>query len=640
MKNYKKGWSEKQMKKCGRKIKAAIMILCIGMSLFGTNVYPQAAQTDTKVYLNKDEGTQDYTNSNWAEIVYNYLVPVQNGYMRVHIKKDGTTYAEYYDKQFQFLSQKVISAELPLPGGFFAGANDYYLVFGQNNHEESNATEVIRVVKYDKNWNRLQAASVYGANTVIPFDAGSLRMTEYMGKLYIRTCHEMYKSSDGLNHQANMTFAVDENNMTVSDSEYKVSNIYDAMAYVSHSFNQFITVDDSGDVVFLDHGDAYPRAFVISKMGKKSGRQNIITFSGETGDNYTGATIGGLEYSGSAYLTAGTYKKNMDDEENELYLSVNDKDLKNEGKIVTIGGKEKGKIYETPQLVKISDNKFLMIWMEKIYNEKKDSYQQRKKINYVFVDGNGQVMGGKKQQTGAISDCQPVCENGKVIWTTADNKSLTFHIIDENGVYVSQKAGFPDNVKIYPVPLSTCHLVAKKIGPIKSISDDDEYEKHMKSFILYENDGKKVLNYDKDFHIYSFSYEKSSVNAKNWYVRALYMEADGEEYYGTADFRAFSFSWDVSEFIHESPQKVSAQRTAEGIKIKWAKEPYAMGYYVYRKTGNGTYKKIADITDVKKNYYIDKKAKKNSKNSYYVKVYTTNGKSVIISKKSDIKTVK
>lgn len=182
---------------------------------------------------------------------------------------------------------------------------------------------------------------MYGANTVIPFDAGSLRMTEYMGKLYIRTCHEMYKSSDGLNHQANMTFAVDENNMTVSDSEYKVSNIYDAMAYVSHSFNQFITVDDSGDVVFLDHGDAYPRAFVISKMGKKSGRQNIITFSGETGDNYTGATIGGLEYSGSAYLTAGTYKKNMDDEENELYLSVNDKDLKNEGKIVTIGGKEK-----------------------------------------------------------------------------------------------------------------------------------------------------------------------------------------------------------------------------------------------------------------------------------------------------------
>ena len=629
-----------QMKKYGAKVKALIIIICIGISLLGTNMSPQAAQTTLKVYLNKDHGAQDYTNRNWAQIVYNYLVPVQNGYMRVHMKMDGTTYAEYYDKQFQFLSQKVISAELPLAGGFFAGENNYYLVFGQSNREELNTTEVVRVVQYDKSWNRLQVASIYGANTTVPFDAGSLRMTEHMGKLYIRTCHEMYKTEDGLNHQANMTFVIDENNMTISDSEYGISNISNQFAYVSHSFNQFITVDDYGDVIFLDHGDAYPRALVISKMGKKTERQNIITFSGEIGENYTGATVGGLEYSSSAYLTAGTYNKKEGEEENEMYLSVNDKNLKDEGKIVVIGKRKKGKIYETPQLVKVSDNKFLVIWMEKIYNKKEDSYQQSNKINYVFVDGSGQLIDGIKQQTGVLSDCQPICEDGKIIWSTADNKSLTFHIIDEKGVYLSQKANFPENVKLYPVPLSKCHLVAKKVGSIKSISDDDEYEKHMKSFILYENDSKKVLKYDKDFHIYSFSQEKNSTSAKKWYVKALYMEADGEEYYGKADFLSFERFFGASVFIHESPQKVSAKRLSNGIKIKWSKEPYALGYYVCRKTGNGSYKKIANITDAKKNYYIDKKVKNNIKSSYYVKVYTTNGKSIIVSKKSDIKTVK
>lgn len=76
------------------------------------------------------------------------------------------------------------------------------------------------MVKYDKNWKRLGAASLKGANTVIPFDAGSLRCDEYGGYLYIRTCHEMYTSDDGLNHQANMTLAVRQSDMTITDSFY------------------------------------------------------------------------------------------------------------------------------------------------------------------------------------------------------------------------------------------------------------------------------------------------------------------------------------------------------------------------------------------------------------------------------------
>lgn len=44
--------------------------------------------------------------------------------------------------------------ELPLWGGFYAGSDGYYLVEGQTNNKENDSAEVIRVIRYDTNWNR------------------------------------------------------------------------------------------------------------------------------------------------------------------------------------------------------------------------------------------------------------------------------------------------------------------------------------------------------------------------------------------------------------------------------------------------------------------------------------------------------
>src|SRR5690606_17620174 len=49
-----------------------------------------------------------------------------------------------------------VKKELPLFGGFHVGVDgNYYIVFGQENVEESNTKPVYRVVKYDHNWNKL-----------------------------------------------------------------------------------------------------------------------------------------------------------------------------------------------------------------------------------------------------------------------------------------------------------------------------------------------------------------------------------------------------------------------------------------------------------------------------------------------------
>lgn len=182
---------------------------------------------------------QDY--STWSAPSYSYLAPENAGYYRVEYVDDKLL-VEKYSTDFTRQFSKKLDPELDLFGGFYAGKDAYYVAWGQTNWDEEDSKEVIRLIKYDKNWNRVGAASLRGANTTVSFDAGNLRMAEYGNVLYIRTAHTMYTTDDGLNHQANLTWQVRTSDMTSIDSYYEIMN--QTEGYVSHSFNQFILVDD------------------------------------------------------------------------------------------------------------------------------------------------------------------------------------------------------------------------------------------------------------------------------------------------------------------------------------------------------------------------------------------------------------
>lgn len=251
------------------------------------------------VYTGNNVEAQNY-NGNWSSVIRSYLSYDTTGtLMRVqgNVSADDVL-VEYYDMSYNVQKRLIIPGELPIFGGFYETDNNYYLLTGQNNPEESNDVEVFRITKYDKNWNRLGSCGLYGANTTIPFRAGSARMTSYGKYLLVRTSHQMYTSSDGLNHQANVTIQVDTEAMVVTDAYYSVMNT--SYGYVSHSFNQFIKVED-GHIVAVDHGDAYPRSLVLINYqtdvatGKFTpGRgaycvaRNFITFPGNVGENQTG----------------------------------------------------------------------------------------------------------------------------------------------------------------------------------------------------------------------------------------------------------------------------------------------------------------------------------------------------------------
>lgn len=70
-----------------------------------------------------------------------------------------------------------------------------------------------------------------------------------------------------------------------------------------------------------------------------------------------------------------------------------------------------------------------------------------------------------------------------------------------------------------------------------------------------------------------------------------------------------------------APKLSSVTSAKKGVTFKWNKVTGASGYYVYRKTGSGSYQKIATVKGNTKVSYLDKSAKKGKTYTYTVKAY-------------------
>lgn len=334
----------------------------------------------------------------------------------------------YNSNTYELTSSVQIEAELPIFGGFYAGGQYNYMVFGQKNTEENDSKEVVRIVKYDKRFNRIASASVTGGEsfTITPFDAGSLRMSENGSELVIHTARERYTTEDGLNHQSQITIILNTDTMTVENNlgQFQAN-------HVSHSFNQFVLHD--GDThVLLDHGDAYPRAVVMNKSNPDGTYSETILFEipGEIGDNTTGVSIGGFAAGENNYIAAINTIDHNTPAENALSLMANaneERDL-----LLLISGKRNtdknavkqirltdyignNKCASLPYLSDLNNGYYMVLWEEyELVNYSTESNG----IKYAVVDENGNVFGkiGSVPSARLSADCQPVVNNGNVIW--------------------------------------------------------------------------------------------------------------------------------------------------------------------------------------------------------------------------------
>ncbi len=82
-----------------------------------------------------------------------------------------------------------------------------------------------------------------------------------------------------------------------------------------------------------------------------------------------------------------------------------------------------------------------------------------------------------------------------------------------------------------------------------------------------------------------------------------------------------SLSSSLSKLYLADPTLKTPKSTKSGVTLEWNKVSGADGYMVYRKTGSGSYKKIATVKGYKKVKYTDKSAKKGKTYTYKVKAY-------------------
>ncbi|BCJ92560.1 hypothetical protein acsn021_01290 [Anaerocolumna cellulosilytica] len=348
-----------------------------------------------------------------------------------------------YDKNLNYISKKTIALPYTEWGGLHQGEDgNYYAAVGQKNKEQNNSKIVYSIIKMDKDFKELGRCNITGkeSNTVIPYDVGFARMTMDGTVLIVHADRERYTSDDGLNHQSNITFIIDSTSMT----QFYVGALF-PYNHVSHSFNQFVKMD-SGNLVYVDHGDAYPRSVVMqthynfSVNGWSDNYRNrpatneldLMTIKGSTGDNETGTKVNGFEIGTYHNLVAGVSIPHDTITDNNItpykvqnvYVSLVTKDGNSSKLIWLTDYKEGGKISaNTLRMVKITADKFALIYQI----QKEDAYS----TGLILIDSNGSVLTKKEYDTYFSCYTQPLYDNGSILWIDNSGYAEEYYWYDE-----------------------------------------------------------------------------------------------------------------------------------------------------------------------------------------------------------------
>ncbi|MCH5268655.1 MAG: leucine-rich repeat domain-containing protein [Lachnospiraceae bacterium] len=420
------------MKKIIKRMTCLLAICCF-VSLLGHPACPAKAAADIipAASDNLSIGLRSFSK----------LVATDNGYMRVFY--DGQQInIEYYDDSFGILSKKSVAMELDIWGGFYAGSDAYYIVEGQSNTDESDTAEVIRVIQYDTDWNKVAAAnitsdpSLFGGEVRYPFDYGCVEMAEYDGTLYIVTGHEGYVDPNyNQGHQGFLMVAVDEASMSGS--------IVDCDLW--HSFAQYIAGKDS-DLYVLEQseGSRYTKLSKYNAETLKSTSIPVLKYGGNPTSAWAiacYASVDGMALSSDNVLCLGTsidqseYDNISSDTAHNIYLTVTPMSDFSESattvKWLTDYSGE-GQCFLGTKITKINDDRFMVSWEE--YGASRTASTEdglsESILHYLFIDGNGDAVSKEFTAAAPISECQPIVSGGKIVYYASNANMVNFYTID------------------------------------------------------------------------------------------------------------------------------------------------------------------------------------------------------------------
>ena len=557
-------------------------------------------------YETTNSNAQNYTK--WSTPIESYLTETTDGkLMRVQKSDDNTgILVEYYTKDYKLQESRIIDDELPIFGGFYATDENYYILSGQNNSEKDDTVEVLRLTKYDKDWNRIASASEYGANTKKPFDAGSARMTHDGKYLFIRTCHLMYSG-----HQANYTIQVDTEQMKVTSA---FSGVYDSTyGYISHSFNQFV-VNDESNVYFLDHGDAYDRGLILSSFSTSSDGHiaqrsavNIFPFMGPAGQNYTGCQVTGFSLAGDNLITVGrsvphSFSVNgLTGYENlnlNAFMIITDKNSMASRFIWLTQYSPSGDVIRLtePKLIPVGNNQYTVLFS--------DETSKQSVLHYLLMDGSGNILLSKLYKNVTIqTDSQPILWGRNIVWTSGNYDN---HNYDGTETF------------LYEIPVVTTPLSGIALDQTSLTLDEGKNQKLTPSFAPVDSDDVKDMSWtSSNPKIVSVSADGTIKG--NGYGQAVITASTGE----------FQAQCQVTVRVSETDDPLAtptlklSQKAANKMRLIWKKVPGAKGYQIYCKTNSqSSYKRIKTLKTWSVSY--DAAVVPGVKYSFKVRAYGTN----------------
>lgn len=178
--------------------------------------------------------------------------------------------------------------------------SNYYIVWGQWDEKGAGDCVTLSVAKYNETGMYLGCCDVRTSTTnndgetIAPFAGAGCDVDIVDGILYANFGRSMYNG-----HQSSTTISVDIESMEL---------VGETACYVSHSFATRVFPLSSGEILYGNLGDAYPRGFTF-----KLERKKVIPFHfyGELGDNETYSQLGDIVEFGEKVFYCATSTKSM-----------------------------------------------------------------------------------------------------------------------------------------------------------------------------------------------------------------------------------------------------------------------------------------------------------------------------------------
>lgn len=370
-------------------------------------------------------------------------------------------------------------------GAVYEGANWNFVCTGRNNESQSQTLVTLMVTRFDKDWNysgRCEMNDQCGVEIYNVFDFATCKMLELGDTLYLSTGREGFAVGD-YHHQGKVNVAINIPDMKYIGSASDFWHSFDQYLAVCNGKMYQMELSDGTRAVITEQlnldnykGHDPESAWTDNLAAGSDDYQYKKIFEFYTDDSHGswsyefGGSTGGLAASdsGSRIICVGNsvdqnkmQELGGDSEKlaaNVWIRSVNvpmtkvtkttvmkdygswgfrpREETSTEDVSNMQGGNltaypDGGKLYAgVPQLAKINDDKFLVIWSE---NNSSD-YGSGSKLRYVFVNAMCQPVSELYSMNGYINGVEPVNDGkGGVVWYATDNDIPTFYQIAGDG---------------------------------------------------------------------------------------------------------------------------------------------------------------------------------------------------------------